>query len=125
MFFSSEMGKMLFQFRAFMMAAYTKQFLYGINMRDWETFVAFSSSMALGGAVYAGQSYLQSIGRSDQQKFLDDRLSEKKIAAAAFQRAGFASFLPLGADSVLAMGGMPALFDTRASSLSSKWFGNP
>lgn len=125
MFFSSEMGKMLFQFRAFMMSAYTKQFLYGINMRDWETFVAFSSSMALGGAVYAGQSYLQSIGRSDQQKFLDDRLSEKKIAAAAFQRAGFASFLPLGADSVLAMGGMPALFDTRASSLSSKWFGNP
>lgn len=125
MFFSSELGKMLFQFRAFMLGAWTKQFLYGINMRDWESFVGFTASSVLGGAVYMGQTHLQSIGRSDRQKFLDDRLSLGKIGAATFQRAGWASFMPMIGDFGAEAMGYDPLFDTRASGLSTKTLGNP
>lgn len=125
MFFSSELGKMLFQFRAFMLASWSKQFLYGINMRDWESFVGFTASSALGAAVYVGQTHLQSLGRSDRQKFLDDRLSPSKIGSASFQRAGWASFMPMGVDFGAELLGFDPLFDTRVSGLSSKWLGNP
>jgi hypothetical protein len=125
MFFSSEMGKMLFQFRAFMLGAWTKQFLYNVNMRDWESFVHFSASAALGAAVYMGQTYLQATGRSDRQKFLDDRLSPTKIGLATFQRAGWASFLPMLGDFGAGALGYDPLFDTRASGLSASTLGNP
>jgi hypothetical protein len=125
MFFSSDLGKMLFQFRAFMLASWTKQFLYGINMRDWESFVGFTASSALGAAVYIGQTHLQSIGRSDQKKFLEDRLSPAKIGAATFQRSGWSSLFPMGIDVGAGMMGYDPLFDTRASGLSGSLLGNP
>ncbi|MCK1531157.1 hypothetical protein IVB15_26480 [Bradyrhizobium sp. 182] len=125
MFFSSDMGKMLFQFRAFMLSAWSKQFLYGINMRDWQSFVGFTATSVLGAGVYIGQTYLQSIGRSDREKFLNDRLSPTKIGEATFQRAGWASFMPMGVDFGAEAFGLDPLFDTRASGLTSKWFGNP
>ncbi|NOJ48423.1 hypothetical protein [Bradyrhizobium archetypum] len=125
MFFSSDLGKMLFQFRAFMLASWTKQFLYGINMRDWQSFVGFSASSVLGAGVYIGQTHLQSLGRSDREKFLADRLSPAKIGAATFQRAGWASLMPMGVDFGAEALGLDPLFDTRSSGLTGKWLGNP
>jgi hypothetical protein len=125
MFFSSDLGKMIFQFRAFMLASWSKQFLYGINMRDWESFVGFTASCALGSAVYIGQTHLQSIGRSDREKFLSDRLTPTKIAEATFQRAGWASFMPMGIDFGAGALGYDPLFDTRSSGLTASALGNP
>ena len=125
MFLSSEMGKMIFQFRAFMLASWSKQFLYGINMRDWESFVSFSASSALGAAVYIGQTHLQAIGRSDRQKFLDDRLSITKIAEASYQRAGWAAMTPMAIDFGAGALGYDPIFDTRSSGLTSGLLGNP
>jgi hypothetical protein len=125
MFFSSDFGKMIFQFRAFMMGAWTKQFLYNFHMRDWETFVSLSASSALGAGVYIGQTYLQSIGRSDQQKFLDDRLSTKKIAEATFQRSGWTSWFPNGIDFGRTLMGYDPMFDTRASGTTASFFNAP
>jgi hypothetical protein len=125
MFFSGELGKMLFQFRAFMLASWTKQFLYGINMRDWESFVGFTASSAIGAGVYIGQTHLQSIGRSDRQKFLDDRLSPLKIGLATFQRSGWSSLFPMGIDIGAGALGYDPLFDTRASGLSGSVLSNP
>jgi hypothetical protein len=125
MFLHSETGKLIFQFRAFMMGAWTKQFLYNVNMRDWESFVHFSASAALGAAVYIGQTHLQSIGRSDRQKFLDERLSPTKIGLATFQRAGWASFLPMVGDFGAGALGYDPMFDTRSSGLTSGLLGNP
>lgn len=125
MFFSSELGKVLFQFRAFMLASWTKQFLYGINMRDWTSFVGFSMSSALGSLVYMGQTHLQAIGRSDRDKFLEERLSPAKIGAAAFQRAGWSSFMPMVGDFGAQALGYDPLFNTRASGLSATTLGNP
>jgi hypothetical protein len=125
MFFSSDMGKMIFQFRAFMLGAWSKQFLYSVNMRDWESFVGFTASSVLGAGVYIGQTHLQSLGRSDRQKFLDDRLSAKKIAEATFQRAGWASFMPMGVDFGAGALGYDPIFDTRSSGLTSGLLGNP
>jgi hypothetical protein len=96
-----------------------------MSMFSLVSFVHFSASAALGAAVYMGQTHLQSIGRSDREKFLSDRLSPTKIAEATFQRAGWASFLPMGVDFGAEALGLDPLFDTRASGLTSKWFGNP
>jgi hypothetical protein len=75
--------------------------------------------------VYIAQTHLQSIGRSDRQKFLNDRLSPSKIGMATFQRSGWASFLPMGADFGAVALGYDPMFDTRASSLGTGVFGNP
>jgi hypothetical protein len=125
MWMNSDVGKMLMQFRSFMMGAWTKQFLYNINMRDWESFVHFSASAVLGAGVYIGQTHLQAIGRSDREKFLADRLSPSKVGLATFQRAGFASFLPMVGDAGAGLLGYDPIFDTRASGLSGSIMGNP
>jgi hypothetical protein len=124
---SHPIGRLFFQFRSFMLAAYTKQTLHSIHMRDWAAFSSFTLSMMFGALAYSAQTYLQSIGRPDQQEFLREKLgdddkgsSEKKLAAAAFQRAGAASLMPMAFDQVLWLGGHDPLFAARSSGLPSQ-----
>jgi hypothetical protein len=124
---STPIGKLFFQFRSFMLAAYTKQTLHSIHMRDWPAFTSFMFSMVFGGIAYSAQTYLQSIGRSDQQDFLTQKLGdddkgsmEKKLALAAFQRTGAASVIPMLADQMTWMAGMDPLFAARTTSLPSQ-----
>ena len=122
---SKEMGKTVGQFRSFMLGAYTKQLLAGMHMRDWETFSSFAASMFFGGLFYVGQTHVNSLGRSDRETWLEERLSPDAIAKAAFQRAGFSTFLPMLVD----MGAAPftdePIFAYRTTDLSTGIFGNP
>jgi hypothetical protein len=124
---SNPIGKLFFQFRSFMLAAYTKQTLHSIHMRDWPAFTSFMFSMVFGGLAFSAQTYLQSIGRSDQQQFLTEKLGdddkgsmEKKLALAAFQRTGASSLFPMMADQMTWMAGFDPLFAARSTSLPSQ-----
>jgi hypothetical protein len=120
-------GKLLFQFRSFMFGAYTKQTLHNIHMRDWASFNSFAFSMAFGGVAYAAQTYLQSIGRSNQEEFLREKLGDddkgtmvQKLSAAAFARTGHSSLFPFMFDQGAGIMGLDPLFGGRASGLPTQ-----
>jgi len=94
LFMSREMGRTAFQFRTFMLGAYEKQLLSGLNSLDPATFQSWAYSMMFGGMAYTIQTYANSIGREDQDEFLEKRLNATRLGAAAFQRAGFSSVIP-------------------------------
>lgn len=118
-FMSYELGKTVGQFRSFMMAAYTKQLLSGMHHKDWETFASWASATFFGGLFYVAQTQVNSVGRPDRDKWLADRLSPDKVAAAAFQRAGFSSLIPIGVDFTTGFVGLEPIFDFRSSGLKN------
>lgn len=124
----STTGKMLVQFRSFMMVAYTKQLLYGLHMRDFQAFSSFAFSMMAAGTAYTAQTYTKSLGREDAEEYRAKRLTTNEIAKAAFQRAGFASIIPTAIDSVWVstLGDDPIFAYGRSTDLASSVFrGNP
>ena len=124
---TTDMGRMIAQFRPFVINAYSKQFLFNLHMRDWEALTAVGMSTLLGGAVYIAQQFSNSIGRPDQDEFLEKRLTLDKIAASAFQRSGFGSVAPPIVDSILPVLGFDPMFQFgRTSQMTSDiLFGNP
>lgn len=122
---TKEMAKSIGQFRTFMIGAYTKQLLAGVRQNDWETYSSFMASMFFGGLFYVGQTQINAIGRPDKEAWLDERLSAESIGKAAFQRAGFSTFMPMLVD----MGAAPftdePIFAYRTTDLSTGLFGNP
>jgi len=124
---SHPMGRTMFQFRSFVAGAYTKQLLSGLHHRDLETVSSWLLSMFFGGLSYVGSTYINTIGSKDRQRLLTERLSPEAIGAASFSRAGFASFLPGAADSMLKFAGYEPVFSFgRTTGLASDFFfGNP
>ncbi|WP_028714665.1 hypothetical protein [Paracoccus sp. J55] len=90
-FMTKELGKTVFQFRSFMLAAYSKQLLAGIHHRDWETFSAFMSSMLFGGLFYAAQTAVNAQGRADCQRRSKSRPGRRRkvrpVGGCAMARA--------------------------------------
>lgn len=122
---SSPMGRTIFQFRSFMLGAYTAQFLRGLHHRDFSTFATWTMTSTVGAMVYAAQTYLNTAGRSDAAEEREKRLSPKALAAAAVQRGSWASILPMPIDTGLGAAGFQHLFDTRSSGTPSSFLGNP
>jgi len=119
-------AKLLFQFRSFMLGAWTKQFLYNVAMKDLQTYMAWSMSMVFGGLAYTAQTHLNAFGREDRERFLRERLKPETLALAAFQRAGASTLLPLVGESVWRLGSDKPLFMGRSTQLpSDALLGNP
>ena len=115
MLLGSTVGKLMAQFRMFAFAAWTKNTLHNLHMRDFEAASMVLATSFFGSVIYAAQSILQSQGRSDQDKFLEKRLDTKSLAAAAIQRGAWSSLLPMGVDiGTYALGADP-IFDTRST----------
>ncbi|MGV2049977.1 D-Ala-D-Ala carboxypeptidase family metallohydrolase [Agrobacterium sp. 22-209-1] len=114
------LGKLFFQFRGFMLGAWTKNTLHNAHMRDWESMSMILGTMTFGSLAYVGQTHLQAIGRSDREDWLEKRLSPQKVAAAAFQRAGFYSIFPAVADNMAYVAGFDPLFDSRVTGQPSQ-----
>lgn len=119
MFMSTVWGRLLMQFRSFMMASYEKQLLSGLHHRDWDFFSGLMTSMFLAGSVYIGQTQINAMGRGDRERYLDQRLSPQKIAAAAFARSSVASLVPPAVDLFLGVAAQDPIFDVRTSGQSS------
>jgi len=127
-------GKLMFQFRGFMMTAYGKHLLHGLKMNDVQAYKGFVMSTMFAGMAYVAQIQAQALlmtGR-DRKKFLENRLGKteediiKNIAKAGFQRSAFASLLPATIDSGLGLFGVNPLFHYRSTGLDSNIItGNP
>tara|TARA_S200000501_G_C20846934_1_gene753995 strand:- start:135 stop:2618 length:2484 start_codon:yes stop_codon:yes gene_type:complete len=127
-------GKILFQFRGFMMTAYGKHLLHGLKMNDVQAYKGFVMSTMFAGMAYVAQIQAQAVlmtGR-DRKKFLENRLGKtedeiiKNIAKAGFQRSAFASLIPAFVDTGLGIFGVNPLFHYRSTGLDSNIItGNP
>jgi len=120
------LGQIAYQFRSFMFTSWAKQFLYGLKMRDAIVFDQFMNSMLWGGMMFAAQTSVVGLGHPNQKEFYDRRLNPETIAKAAFQRAAFASILPIGANTVNSMFSDNPIFGYRTSGLDTNIItGNP
>lgn len=118
-------GRTIFQFRSFMLGAHTTQLLRNAHIRDWTGFSTWMMTSVTGAMVYAAQSHLNSIGRSDRKEFLEKKLSNQALVAAMVQRGSWSSLIPQFVDTGAQLTGFDAVFDTRASGTGSSFLNNP
>jgi hypothetical protein len=116
-FMHTTTGKLLSQFRGFMLVAMSKQSLYMANHRDMESFATFMWSLFFGSL-----SYLGYVGATKTPEEYEKYLEPKKMAAAAFTRSGWASALPMAIDTPVTFLGFDPLFSYRNSGLPSNAF---
>ena len=116
-FLHKELGKILFQFRGFILNAWVKQTLHGVHFRDRQLGVQALSSMLIASLAYTAQ---QSINHASDSEKLRDRLKPSQIAGAAFHRAGIFSIAPALADTTYGMmtGGESFSPNARATGLA-------
>ena len=133
-FTDTTLGKIMFQFRGFMMTAYGKHLLHGIKMNDMKAYMGFMSSMMFASLAYTAQMNAQALlmNKRDRKKFMNERFGKTdeemimNIAKAGFQRSAFASLLPAFMDSGLMLAGADPFFHYRSSGLDSNLItGNP
>ena len=96
----STTGKLMTQFRTFMLTAWSKATLHNIHHHDLQAFQLLTTSMFAAGLAYIAQQSINIADKKEREK----RLEPAEIAKAAFQRTAVAS---IG----------PALFDTTATTL--------
>ena len=78
-FTDTGLGKTLGQFRSFIMTAWSKQFLHNLALADFSTFATFSYTMLIGGLAYVGQTHMNTIGMSkdEKRKYLKKKLGDE------------------------------------------------
>ncbi|WP_305077273.1 hypothetical protein [Methylobacterium sp.] len=124
----SPFAKILFQFRNFVIGAWSKQTLSAVHNHELNDLFGFMASMMFGAMAYTVQTNLSLIGLSeeDRKKAASDRLSDEKIAMAGFQRAGASSLIPGAFDFGAGILGFDPWFNTRSTqSPTAGWLGNP
>jgi len=126
-FMTTDVGKIIFQFRSFMMVSWAKQAIHGVRMHDFETFATFIGSMLFGALGYGLLTSVNAVGRPDADEYLEERLNPTQLATAAFYRAGWASLLPMGIDTGTMVAGVDPIFaHARVTQMSTDFlFGNP
>lgn len=125
-FMQHRLGKMLFQFRTFMLGAWFKQTLWHAKMADREALGAVMWSMMTGGVIYTAQTLAQASTRSDREEFLKQKLHPVQMAMNVFQRTGFSSIMPMLLDIPLQVGKSPFTFNGRTTGQNSDPItGNP
>lgn len=105
-------GRMLTQFRSFVLNALVKQTIYSARFAmaegrpDGQVWAAFALTMFFGGLSYTGRQYINSLGRDDAEEYRQERIgSLDKIALGAFNSTGYASIIPGGIDTAIYMTG--------------------
>jgi len=125
-------GKMLSQFRQFIITAWSKQFLHNIALADFRTFSTFSYTSLLATLAYLGQTHFNALGMGDKERaeYFEKRFGVEgdytRLGLAAFQRTGWSSLMPMYAD-IVSLAIAPDLrFNTRSSGLEVNLItGNP
>mgnify|MGYP002619618960 FL=1 len=125
-FMSHPVARTLLQFRSFILAAWAKQFINGLNFRDFTTFTAFTTSVFLASLNYIARTHLNATGRSDRDEILEKRLTPERIALAGLQNSSWFSILAPATDLATISFLEEPLFDARTTMLASDpLWGNP
>lgn len=114
--FSSPVVGLLLQFKSYMFGALAVNTVGGLKLGPAYMAKALLVTSLWGGMIYAAQNYLNSFGRDDRKKFLEERLSLEAVLAGGFQRGAFSSVFPMIIDTMLAGASVAAGEDLRVFS---------
>lgn len=120
----SQLGKVMLQFRGFMLVGHAKNMLNALHHRDTEAATVFLASMLGTSLAYIAQTSINYAG--DEEK-LKEKLAVDRIALAAFQRTGFSTLIPAVTDFGMQAAGHKGIFrDGRVSGQATALVtGNP
>lgn len=132
-FFTTDYARILTQFRTFTLGSYTKQLanrLYVLSEtrgKDFHTYSAFIASMVGAAQFYAVQTYINSFGRDDRNKYLKERLSSENLAKVGFMRSSWSSLIPAAVDTAMYpfMEKLPFSYGRNTELVSDFWNGIP
>ena len=131
MFMTSNLGKILTQFRTFILVAHAKQMLHAVHRRNLQSFTAFMSTALMGGLAYMAQTGIKGMTADalwgEEMHGEDGKWTMEAIASAAFQRSAYSSLIPGLVDTGLQASGFePAFRYGRSTGLASSLItGNP
>lgn len=118
-------GKVIMQFRSFIMGAWGRHLLHNIHMRDWNTVFTFLFTGFGGVLTHIAHSHLATLGRSDRQEELEKRLSMTSLILNGWARTSYSSFMPMFVDSAVTMAGFDPVFTRVSGQHTDAFFGNP
>ena len=119
------LGKMFFQFRSFLLSAWTKQTLHNIHKRDWDAFSKMAIQTFVGSLVFVGQTHYNASKKDDPQEYINKRLKGEdgdepwRVIAGGFAKSGFSGFIPMAVDGAMSFTHEDPIFNARSSGLSS------
>lgn len=119
-------GKMVFQFRSFVMGSWSRHLLHNIHMRDMETAMTFLMTGVGGVMSHIAVQHLATLGDPKREDKLDKSLSWPGLVFGGFQRTSWSSFMPTLADTALGFAGVEPVFGFRMSGQPANFItGNP
>jgi len=118
-------GKVIFQFRSFVIGAWARHLLHNIHMRDWQAALTFLWTGVGGALTHMAHSHLSTLGRSDREEELKRRLSTKSIILNGWARTSYASFMPQLVDTAMAFTDHDPLFTRVSGQATDALLGNP
>lgn len=102
------LGKTFAQLKSFSLVSGEKQFGRGIRHDKIGLAKKTSFGFALGSMVYAAKAYVNSIGREDQDEYLEEKLSPKGLAFGAMGMMSTTAVFSLGGDFLGGLGVLPS-----------------
>lgn len=125
-FMSTPIWQTIFQFRGHPLTTWANQLQYNLHMGDARAVQAFLWGVVWAATVRGAQLQALAAARSDKSEYLEKHLTPWELGKAGFERAGWASIIPMGLDTGMALAGQPGMFNSRSSGQSSSLiFGNP
>jgi len=123
---SRPLAGILLQFRTFVMGAWTKATLFGLNHLDMRQVALVMGEIVAGMATYAVQRSPQLLNEQSREKYLSDLSSPLIWASKGWSRSAAASILPMVLDTGLNFTSTDFRFDARASGQATdSILGNP
>lgn len=122
--------RLLGQFRGFEMASHAANTLHNIKMGPGYAAQSAVLAGAWGLGIYSLQTYLRSIGRDDQDEYLQKSFSPLKLAAGTITKSGDAGLMPMAFDTAYtpagwATGTESPFSNARSTGLGASIVGTP
>ena len=110
---STPVGKLLGQYRVFMLASKSKQLAAGVARGDVREGMNIVGSMGLGALAYYLQTHYRAASMDDatREKYLKEKLDSDKMMRAGVMKSSYPSIFPMLIDSFTAMVGEEPVFD--------------
>lgn len=110
---NTQLGKLLSQYRVFMLASKSKQMAQGVARGDMREAVNVVGSAGLGVIAYQLQTYYRSAGMEpgERERYLAERFTEDNMINAGILKGSYSNIFPMLIDSAAWLYGGEPIFD--------------
>ena len=118
-------GKLLVQFRTFMVNSYTRHFLNSVHhYDDWRTYMMVTLSTAAAGMGWAARTWINTIGNDEQRQ---KQLTKENLIKNSVAQSSYSTYAPMVIDSVWGdvLQNDPVFKNNRSTGLSNGIMGIP